>query len=107
MDAYTFSKEAYSKRQVTIRAIMTFALAWGLFAGVMPLSNREKAPGALGRACSLLLIPVFVQVIWFAAGAAYSASRKRLEAIVGILVGFGIECAVLAVLILISASVHY
>ncbi|HKD05642.1 MAG TPA: hypothetical protein VKB79_07055 [Bryobacteraceae bacterium] len=100
-------KKPIRKGQVTIRAIMTFALAWGLFAGVMPLSNREKAPGALGRACSLLLIPVFVQVIWFAAGAAYSASRKRLEAIVGILVGFGIECAVLAVLILISASVHY
>ena len=100
-------KKPIRKGQVTIRAIMTFALAWGLFAGLMPLSNREKAPGALGRACSLLLIPVFVQVIWFAAGAAYSASRKRLEAIVGILVGFGIECAVLAVLILISASVHY
>ena len=100
-------KKPIRKGQVTIWAIMTFALAWGLFATLMPSFNREKAPGALGRACSLLLIPVFVQVIWFAAGAAYSASRKRLEAIVGILVGFGIECAVLAVLILISASVHY
>ena len=100
-------KKPIRKGQVTIRAIMTFALAWGLFAAVMPLFNREKASGALGCAYSLLLIPVFVQVIWFAAGAAYSAWRKRREAIVGILVGFGIECAVLAVLILISASVHY
>ena len=100
-------KKPIRKGQVTIWAIMTFALAWGLFAAVMPLFNREKTPGALGRAYSLLLIPDFVQVVWFAAGAAYSAWRKRLEAIVGILVGFGIECAVLAVLILISASVHY
>ena len=100
-------KKPIRKGQVTIRAIMTFALAWGLFAGVMPLSNREKASGALGRMYSFLLIPVFVQVIWFAAGAAYSAWRKRREAIVGISVGFGVECVVLAVLILISASVHY
>jgi hypothetical protein len=70
-------KKLIQKGQVTLWAIMTFAFAWGLFAAEMPLFKPENAPGALGRAYSLLLISVLAQVIWFAAGAAYSARRKR------------------------------
>jgi hypothetical protein len=73
----------------------------------MPRFHRENNAGAMGRAYTFLLIPVVVQVIWFLAGTAYSVRRKRWEAIVGISLGFGMECVALVVPTGISASSHY
>ncbi len=95
------------KAEIAVWAIITFALGWGLFAVVMPFYNRENNIGAMGRAYRFLLIPIVVQVIWFAGGAMYSTWRKRREAIVGILLGFALEIAAIVILILISASAHY
>jgi|SRR5215472_13258542 len=95
------------KGQVAVWAIITFALAWGLFAIVMPLFNREKSVGTLGRAYTFLLIPIVVQALWFVCGIAYSTWQKRREAITGILLGFALEFVAFVVLIIISASAHY
>ena len=99
-------KEDVRNTRVVVWAVLTFGLAWGLFAAMMPLYNREKNAGAMGRASAFLFMPIAAQVLWFLAGAAFSGNRRR-EAIRGILLGFAAEGVTLIVLVLISALAHY
>lgn len=99
--------EEVRKGQVVIWATLTFGLAWGLFALAMPIYNRKKVLGPAGQASVFLLMPVVLQILWFAAAAILSARRKRWEPIVGIALGFALEFLALGVLILISSSAHY
>jgi hypothetical protein len=95
------------KGQVAIWAILTCALAWGLFALAMPIYNRKKLMGLEGHASVFLLMPFILQMLWLAGAGIFSVRRKRREPIVGILLGFGLEFLALVVLIVISASAHY
>jgi hypothetical protein len=80
------------KGQVAIFAIVTFVLAVLVFSIVMPVFNRVKNDD-ISKAYSFLCIPFGIQLIWFAAGAIYSARSKHRE--------------VVFMLIVISASAHY
>jgi hypothetical protein len=100
-------EEYLRKGQVATWAILTFALAWGLFALAMPIYNRKKLLDPLGHASAFLLMPFVVQILWLAGAGIFSARRKSREPIVGILLGFGLEFLALVVLIVISASAHY
>lgn len=100
-------KEGLRKGQLVVWAILTFGLAWGLFAYVMPIFNRAKMSSDAQRAFPLLMVPFLVQVAWFVAGAAYASFRKKREVVLGILLGFGLEFLALAGLIIYSASSHY
>ncbi|HET9409275.1 MAG TPA: hypothetical protein VFO39_18685 [Candidatus Sulfotelmatobacter sp.] len=95
------------KKQLAIWAALTFGLAWGLFAIVMPIYNRKKVLDPMGYASVFLVTPFVVQILWFAAVGVYSARRKTREPVVGILLGFGLELLALVILIVISASAHY
>ena len=94
------------KGRVAIFAIVTFVLAVLVFSIVMPVFNRIKNDD-MSKAYSFLFIPFAIQLIWFAAGALYSARSKHREVIFGILWGFALEFAALIMLIVISASAHY
>jgi hypothetical protein len=100
-------EEYLRKVRVAIWAILTFALAWGLFAVTMSIYNRKKLLGPEGNASVFLLTPLVVQILCFAAVSIFSVRRKRREPIVGILLGFGFEFLALVVLIVISSSAHY
>lgn len=95
------------KKPLVIWAILTFALAWGVFAVLMLIHNRAKQSGDAGRASSLLLLPLFIQALWFTGGAIYSSRSKRREPVLGILLGFAVELLALVVLIIFAASAHY
>jgi hypothetical protein len=87
---------------------MTFALAWGLFAIVMPIFNRAKSSSTPGYGYGYLLIPIAAQIIWLFGAMIVSGPRNRREATIGILAGFGLELAALALLIVIMAALsHY
>jgi tetrahydromethanopterin S-methyltransferase subunit B len=94
------------KGQIAIFAIVTFVLAVLLFSIVMPIFNRVKNDD-MSKAYSFLFIPFGLQLVWFGAGAVYSARSKHREMVFGILWGFALEFAALVVLILFSASAHY
>ena len=94
------------KTHLALWAALTFALAWGLFAIALPIFNRAKQSGD-PRTFGLLMLPFFVQMLWFGGGLFYSSRSKRREPIVGILLGFGAEFLVLLVLVVFSASAHY
>ena len=94
------------KGQVAIFAIITFVLAILLFSIAMPIFNRVKNDD-LSKAYPFLFMPFGIQLVWFGAGAIYSARSKHREVIFGILWGFALELAALVVLIVISASAHY
>ena len=96
-----------SKVKIAFWAVLTFGFAWLLFALVMPIYNRANNTGDMGRAYSFLLIPFAAQGVLLAGGALYSFRWKRREVVTGILCGFGLELAALAVLIIITASAHY
>lgn len=95
------------KTEVSVWALATFGFAWLLFALVMPVFNRVKDSGEIGRAYSFLLIPLLAQALLLTGGGLYSLRRKRREVVTGILCGFGLELAAITVLIIISASAHY
>ncbi len=95
------------KAQVALFAVVTFVSACLLFASVMPVFNRIKDTGDLVRAYQFLFIPFAVQIVWFIAGAVYSARRNHREVVIGILCGFGLEVVALVVMIAISATAHF
>ena len=94
------------KGQIAIFAIVTFVLAVLLFSIVMPIFNRVKNDD-MSKAYSFLSIPFGMQLLWFAAGAIYSARSKHREVVFGILWGFALEFCALVMLIIVSASAHY
>lgn len=100
-------EEGLRKGRLGLWAALTFALAWGLFATATPISNRAKSSGDIARGFSLLLLPFFVQMLWFAGAAFYSSLSKRREPILGTLLGFGFEFLALIILVIFSAASHY
>lgn len=95
------------KGEIAIWACLTVLFAWLLFALVMPASNNAKNSGDMERASALLLLPALAQLALLVAGAVYSLRKGHREPVLGILCGFGLEFAGLAVIVLMAASAHY
>jgi hypothetical protein len=95
------------KTEVAVWATLTFALAWALFAFMLPRYNDAKVNGSENLQALIYSIPLVGQIVWFGVVIVYSKLRKRREAVRGALIGLGSEIAVLTSLILYSAAGHY
>lgn len=92
------------KGQLVLWAALTFAVGWVSYALAMPAFNRAKVSSDPVRAFEFVLLPLFVQILWLGAAAAYSSRSKRREPILGTLLGFGLEFLALVILVVFSAS---